>query len=335
MIEEINDREHFEYLKKTNKVEEMNYDIIIIGGGPAGLTSGIYASRGRLKTLLIEKQLTGGLPATTDLIENYPGFPDGINGMGLMNDMKKQAQRFGTEIHEFEEVKNIIQAEKGIKIKTNKQEYMAFSVIIATGSVPKTLNVTGENEFRGKGVSYCATCDGPLFRDKEVAVVGCGNSGIQEGEALLKFVRRLTFIEFLPYMTAEKILQDRIRTNENVSFFLNHAVTSIKGNNMVDSIIIMDRDTEKDKELQVSGVFIYAGFLPNSGFLKGVLKLDEEGYIITNEKMETSVTGIFATGDIRADQIRQVSTACGNAVTAVINAEKYIKGLKNKFGSLD
>ena len=308
----------------------MIYDLIIIGAGPAGLTSGIYSSRNKLKTLLIEKGKVGGLIATTDLLENYPGFPEGINGMELANRMKKQAEKFGIEIHEFEEVKEINQKGKKIKVKTNKKEYETFSVIISAGNIPKMLNVPGEKEFVGKGVSYCATCDGPLFKDEEVAIIGCGNSGLQEGEFLLKFVNKITFIEFLPEITAEKILLERVKKNKKTNFLLNHEVVSINGDKGVNSITVKDRKTNEEKEIKVSGVFVYVGFSPGSDFIKDTVKLDKLGYIITNEKMETSVPGIFSAGDIRSNQVRQIATACGNAVTAVINAENYIKELENK-----
>jgi thioredoxin reductase (NADPH) len=281
----------------------MKYDIIILGGGPAGLTAGIYASRGGLKALLIEKKMTGGLAASTDLLENYPGFPDGINGMELTGKMKAQAERFGVEIHEFEEVESVIPGSDSLQVATNKGKYESRTVIVGTGSVPKMLNVPGETQFTGRGVSYCATCDGPLFRDKEVVVVGCGNSGLQEGEFLLRFVKRVKFVEFLPHMTAEKILQDRLVNDERTDFLLNHQLVSINGDAMVNSVTVKDRNTGKEKQLETSGVFVYAGFLPNSGFLKGVVELDKAGYIISNKRMETSVSGLFAVGDIRADQV--------------------------------
>jgi len=304
----------------------MGYDIIIIGGGPAGLTAGIYASRARLKTLLLEKNITGGLAATTDKLENYPGFPDGISGMDLLERMRKQAERFGTEIKEFEEVRDVKPLNKRIEITTVQGKYSALSVIIASGSEPKKLNVPGEEKFRGRGVSYCATCDGPLFGEKDVAVVGCGNSGLQEGEFLLKFVKSVTFVEFLPYITAEKILQERFKNRKNTRFLLNHRLIRINGGETVSSIVVRDREKGKEEELPVSGVFVYVGFKPNSGFLKDVVKLDTSGFVVTNEKTETSIPGIFAVGDIRSKDVRQVSTAVGEGTLAAIYAERYIEG---------
>jgi thioredoxin reductase (NADPH) len=308
-------------------MNEITYDVIIIGGGPAGLTAGIYTSRGRFNTLLLEKGVCGGSPATTDLIENYPGFPEGVKGADLVNKFKEQAEKFGVKINEVEEVKKIEPQGKGIKVQTDEKEYSAHALIVASGSIPKKLNIPGEEKYIGKGVSYCATCDGPLYKDNDVAIVGCGNSGLQEGEFLLKYVKSVSFVEFLPYMTAEKILQERLQKNKNVNVLLNHALTSINGDTRVNSIRVKDRRTGKEKEVKVSGVFIYIGFLPNSEFLKGVVKLDKAGHIITNEKMETSRGGIYAAGDIRSKIVRQIDTACGDATIAAISAMDYIKEL--------
>ncbi len=302
-------------------------DVIIIGGGPAGLTAGIYTARERLNTLLLEKGLCGGLPASTDLIENYPGFPEGIKGMDLINKFKEQAEKFGTNIVEFKEVKRIEPAGKGIKVQTDEEEYNAHTVIVASGSIPKKLGIHGEDEFYGKGVSYCATCDGPLYKDKDVAVIGCGNSGMQEGESLLKHVKSLTFIEFLPYMTSEKILQERLQKSEKTRFLLNHMLTSINGDDRVNSITVKNRQTGEEKQVRVSGVFIYAGFLPNSKFLEDVVELDSSGYLITNKNMETSVPGIYAVGDVRSKKVRQIDAACGEGTIAAISARDYIKEL--------
>ncbi len=307
----------------------MGYDIIIIGGGPAGLTAGIYASRARLKTLLLEKNIIGGLAATTDRIENYPGFPDDVSGMDLLERMRKQAERFGTEIKEFEEVRDVKPLNKRIEITTVQGKYSALSVVIASGSEPKKLNVPGEEKFRGRGVSYCATCDGPLFGEKDVAVVGCGNSGLQEGEYLLKFVKSITFVEFLPRMTAEKILQERFQNRKNTRFLLNHKLISIDGDETVSSIVVRDREKGKEEELPVSGVFVYVGLKPNSDFLKDVVELDTSGFVVTNEKTETSIPGIFAAGDIRSKDVRQISTAVGEGTLAAIAAEKYIEAVSN------
>ena len=309
------------------------YDVIIIGGGAGGLTAGIYSSREMLSTLLIEKNLVGGLAAETELIENYPGFPEGINGMDLMDKMKDQAQNFGVEIAEFEEVESIKPVnESEIIVKTVKDEYRAHSVIVASGTVPKFLNIPGEKEFLGKGISYCATCDGPLYKDKQVAVIGCGNSGLQEGESLLKHAREVTFIEFLPNMTASKILQQRLKKNKKATFFLNHALVRIDGDKFVESITVKNRDNGKKKKLEVSGVFMYTGFLPVTDFIeKTEVKLDKKGYIKTNDKMETSVPGIYAIGDIVHKVLRQVVTASADGAIAAFSAEKWIEENKENF----
>lgn len=313
-----------------------SYDVIIIGGGAGGLTAGIYTSREMLSTLLIEKKMTGGLAAETELIENYPGFPEGTRGMDLMDKMRNQAQKFGVNIAEFEEVISVKPgAENEIIVRTVKEEkhsveYRAYSVIVASGTVPKPLNIPGEKEFRGRGISYCATCDGPLYKDKQVAVIGCGSSGLQEGESLLKHAKKVTFVAFSPYMVGSKILQERIKKNKKARFFLNHRLISINGDEFVNSITVKDRNNSQEKKLEVSGVFIYKGFLPVTSFLKDAkIELDKGGYIKTNDKMETSIPGIYAVGDIRSKMVRQIDVACGEATTAAVAASHRIQTVKS------
>jgi thioredoxin reductase (NADPH) len=305
------------------------YDVIVIGGGPAGLTAGIYTGREMLNTLLLEKTTCGGLPASTDFIENYPGFPEGIKGMELMERFKRQAERFSVKFNEFQEVRKVKPQGKIIKVQTDKQEYNTYAVIVASGSEPKKLSVPGEDKFRGRGVSYCAICDGPLYKGKDIAVIGCGNSGLQEGGYLLEYVRNITFIEFLPYMTAERILQERLQRTNKTKFLLNHELLSINGENSVESVTVRDCKTNEEKKIPVSGVFIYVGFLPNSSFLERVVKLDESKYIITDENMQTSISGIYAVGDIRSKKIRQIDSACAEGTTAAISARDYIREIKS------
>ncbi len=305
-------------------MDKNNYDLLIIGAGPAGLTAAIYSARAGLKTLVLEKGLPGGLAATTDYIENYPGFPEGIKGIELTEKMKNQAKRFGVEIIGVE-VKSISKTGKNIIVQTDNKKYEVPAVIITTGTTPKRLNIPGEDTLRGRGISYCATCDGPLFKGRDIAVIGCGNSGLQEGKFLLNFVKSITFIEFLPYMTADIILQERLRDEKAVNFLLNHMAVSINGKERVESITVKNRENDEEKTVAVSGIFIYAGLNPNSGFLKNFIELDNYGFVITNKKLETSVPGIFAAGDIRAETIRQVVTACGDGAVAAINVYHYIK----------
>ena len=304
-----------------------NYDLVIIGAGPAGLTAGIYGARAGLKTVMLERALPGGLAATTDYIENYPGFPDGIKGMELTENMKKQAQHFGTEIIGTE-VTSLAKKEKITIVKTSTRSFETSTVIIATGTIPKKLNIPGEDKLRGRGISYCATCDGPLFKSRRIAIIGCGNSGLQEGKFLLNFVEHISFIEFLPQMTADQILQDRFNQATRTDFFLNHVLLSIDGSERVEAITIEDRATREKKTIEVEGVFIYAGLVPKSDFIKGIIKVDNKGFIITNDKLETSLPGIFAAGDICAQAVRQVVTACAQGAAAAINAYHYVESLK-------
>ncbi len=308
-------------------MNDVTNDVIVVGGGPAGLTAAIYASREGLDTLLFEQALVGGLAATTDLIENYPGFPDGINGMELIAGFKKQALSFGTNIVEFKEVKGIERAGNRITVQTAEEQYSAYAAIIASGSIPTKLNIPGEEDYTGRGVSYCATCDGPLFRDKDIAVIGTGNSGLQEGEFLLKHVKSITFVECLPHMTGAQILQDRLRRSEKTEFLLDHMLTSVNGETQVNSVMVKDLKTDEEKEIEVSGVFIYAGWLPNSKFLEGLVELDALGYIVTNDEMQTSVPGIYAVGDVRSKKVRQITVASGEATIAAISATDYIAHL--------
>lgn len=306
--------------------EDKIYDLIIIGGGPAGLTAGIYATRGKLDTILLEKLTPGGTAATTDWVENYPGFPEGIVGAELMKKMEEQAKKFGLEIYPTKEVLSVDFKNKIKTIRVEEVEYKTKAVIIATGTEPKKLNIPGEDKFRGRGVSYCATCDGPFFKDKDIVVIGAGSSGIQEGLYLLRFVKSATVVEFLPHMTAEKILQERALKEPKMKFYLNHMVTSINGENKVESITIKNRQNGEEKTIPVQGVFVYVGLDPMTGFLKGQIELDERGYILAGEDTKTSVPGVFAAGDVRQKILQQITTASGDGAIAAFMAERYVEG---------
>jgi len=305
--------------------EQKIYDLIIIGGGPAGLTAGIYATRGRLSTLLLDKLAPGGLVATTEWVENYPGFPEGITGASLMKKMEEQAQKFGLEIISIKEVLSVDLKNKIKTIKVEEGEYKAKAVIVATGTQPKKLNIPGEDKFRGRGVAYCATCDGPLFKDKDIVVIGAGSSGVQEGLYLLRFVKSVTVVEFLPNMTAEKILQERAIKEKRMKFYLNHMVTSINGENKVESATMKSRETGGEKKIEAQGVFVYVGLNPMTEFLKGQIELDKWGYVLAGEDTKTSVPGVYAAGDVRQKILRQITTAIGDGATAAFMAERYVE----------
>ena len=307
----------------TSKV----YDLLVVGAGAAGLTAAIYASRDGWKTLVLEKETTGGLAATTHLIENYPGFPEGIDGSELMEKFVAQAKRFGAEVVEFEEVTSLRKRDDGIfELTTSGGEvYKGRTVLLATGSRPKKLGIPGEEEFANKGVSYCATCDGPLYKDQDVVVIGCGNSGLQEAQILLEYAKSVTFVEFLDYSIAEKVLQDRVMNHPKVRCYFSHMAVEIKGSDFVESIVIKDRNTGELKEIPTKAVFVYVGYQPYTDFVKGVVDLDDRGYIVTDNHMRTSLEGVFAAGDVRSGNLAQVAVAVGDGAKAAIAVREYLQ----------
>ncbi len=294
------------------------YDVIIVGGGPAGLTASIYTARAKLKTLVIEKQSLGGQIVLSDIIENYPGFPEPINPTQLIEKMQKQAENFGVQF-EFDEITSIEKKDDGFVLKSDWDEFFARGIIISVGSVAKKTGVSGEEKFIGKGISFCATCDGPFFKGKDIVVIGAGNSGIQEGLFLLNYVKSIKFIEFLPKINAEKILQERIMKKDNVEFYLNTQLLEIIGDEKIEGVKVKNRETGEEKIIPTEGVFIYIGYKPNTEFLKGFIDLDERGYILTNDKYETSVKRVFAAGDVVKGVTSQVVIVAGTGATAAMN----------------
>lgn len=300
------------------------YDVIIIGGGPAGMTAGLYASRARLKTLLIENGLFGGWMTTTELIENYPGFPQGISGEELSRLMEEQAKRFGMETISDEVVE--VSLEKNLKkVKTYEGEFFCRALIICTGTEYRKLGVPGEEKFKGRGISYCATCDGAFFKDSRIIVVGGGDSALTEALFLTKFVSELTIIHRRDALRATKIYQERTLNHPKIKFLWNSVVQEIKGDSVVRSVVVKNVKSGEVKEVETEGAFLFIGLTPRTHFLKGLVQMDESGYIVTNENCETSIKGIFAAGDCRKKLLRQISTSVGDGATAAFTAEKYLE----------
>lgn len=305
----------------------MRYDLIIVGAGPAGLTAGLYGARGGLKTLLLERSMPGGQAAMTELIENYPGYPQGIGGPELMMSFMEQAMRFGVEF-KTEEVKRVDFSQKGKLIETENGNYTAPAVIIATGSRPRFLEVPGEKEFTGRGVSYCATCDGAFFREKKVLVAGGGDAALEEAMFLTKYAREVVLVHRRDRLRAAKILQDRAEKNTKLRFLLDMVIENINGGMRgVEQVMLKNVKTGETKAESADGVFVFIGNIPNTAFLEGVLDLTEEGYIKTRDLLMTSIPGVFAVGDVRVKFLRQVSTAVGDGAEAAMAAERYISEL--------
>ena len=304
--------------------ERKIYQVIIIGGGPAGLTAGLYTSRSRLQTLLIEIGLLGGQMTTTEIIENYPGFPQGITGDELSRQMEEQAKRFGLEVISEEAVEVSLEGELKV-IQANGTTYRCKTLIICTGNEWRKLGIPGEKEFAGRGVSYCATCDGAFFRDSQIIVVGGGDSALTEALYLTKFVKELTLIHRRDALRGTKIYQERVFANPQIKLLWNSVVQEIKGDSVVQSVLVKNVKTGEVTELNTEGVFLFVGLSPRTQFLKGLVNLDTAGYIVTDENCETSVKGIFAAGDCRKKLLRQVATAVGDGATAAFAAEKYLE----------
>lgn len=308
------------------------YDTIIIGSGPAGLTAGIYTSRSKLKTLMLTSQAHPSLITTTDMVENYPGFPGGINGYDLIERFKEQAVSFGLEVVEDDvlSIERITTDGKDAwRATTQDSAYEALAVILATGTEYARLNVPGEQVYTGKGVSYCATCDAPFYRDAHVAVVGGGNAAIQEALFLTRFAKRVTVVHRRDCLRATKVLQDQAFANDKIDFEWNSLVDEIIGNTVVKGIRLSDSaDPSKKKTIDVDGVFVFTGKVPNTGLVRGLVSCDEDGFIKVDSMMRTSAKGMFACGDCTEKLLRQVVTACGDGATAAFASEQYIQDLK-------
>ncbi len=300
------------------------YEILIIGGGPAGLTAGIYGARSKRDTLIIEKLLPGGQAGFTDLVENYPGFPEGIEGPDLVKRMEEQAKKFGADILIDEIVDLKLDGEEK-EVVGRSGIYRAKTVIISGGAEPRKLGVPGEKEFTGKGVSYCATCDGAFFENQDIAVVGGGDTAVQEAIYLTQFARKVTIIHRRDKLRATKILQERAFKNEKIDFLWNSVVTEILGNKRVEKIKVKNVKTGEEKIIEKDGIFIYIGLIPNTEYLKGKIDLSPDGYIITDEEMKTNLPGVYAAGDIRKKSLRQIVTAVADGAQAAMSAVKYIE----------
>ncbi|SDH62912.1 thioredoxin reductase (NADPH) [Planococcus glaciei] len=307
------------------------YDVIIIGAGPAGMTAAVYTSRANLKTLMLERGIPGGQMANTEEIENYPGF-DHILGPDLSNKMFEHAKKFGAE-YAYGDVKEIIDGEEYKTIIVGSKEYKARAVIITTGAEYKKMGVPGETELGGRGVSYCAVCDGAFFKQKNLVVVGGGDSAVEEGVYLTRFADKVTIVHRRDELRAQKILQDRAFANDKIDFIWSHTVKEINDENgKVGSVTLVSTKDGAEQEFDADGVFIYIGLLPLTKPFANLGILNDEGYIVTNEKMETSVPGIYAAGDVREKMLRQVVTATGDGSIAAQAIQHYIEELVERIG---
>lgn len=305
---------------------ETIYDVIVIGAGPGGMTAALYASRANLSTLMIERGAPGGQMINTAEIENYSGF-DSILGPDLSAKMFEGSQQFGAE-YTYGNIEEVIDGREYKTVKTHDKYYYARSIIIATGAEHKKLNIPGEAEYNGRGVSYCAVCDGAFFKNKEIVVIGGGDSAVEEGTYLTQFADKVTIIHRRDQLRAQKILQDRAFKNEKVTFIWDTVVEEIKGEDNVTAVTLKNVHTNEIKDMSVDGVFIYIGLIPNSSEFSNLSITNDEGWIITDEKMETSVPGIFAVGDVRDTVLRQVATAVGDGAIAGNAVFHYVEELK-------
>lgn len=306
--------------------EEIRH-VVIIGGGPAGLTAGLYLCRGKIDAILLEQQLTGGQAVNSPLIENYPGFPEGISGGDLVDRMKQQVDRFGLETRTFTKAMKLsfdgnvktITLEDG-EIKTN-------AVIVASGRSPRKMGIPGEEEFTGRGISYCATCDGPLFKDRVVMVIGGGDAAVEEALHLVRFASKVILVHRRDSLRASSYLQERALSEPKLEFMWNSEVTEIKGEAVVNTAHVLNNVTGERTEVPVSGIFFYVGNVPNTSFLVDVVELDKTGYVITDQELEASVPGIFAAGDVRANRFKQVIVAAAEGALASSSAHRYLESV--------
>ena len=305
---------------------EADYDAIVLGAGAAGLAAGLYTTRAMMKTLVIEQLGPGGQLLITDEIDNYPGFPEGVKGQELAAMMEQQTTRFGAEI-EYAEVQGLEDLDKPLKtVHTDERDYTAKSLIIATGGSHNKLGVTGEDEFSGRGVSYCAVCDGNFFKGQDVVVIGGGDAAMDEGHYLTGIVNSVTYVHRRDELRATKVLQERAFTNEKVKFLWSHVVEEFTGNEALETARVKNLKTEETYDYPTAAAFIYVGFHPNTEYLKGLLEMDPLGHVFTDIHMRTGVPGVYACGDARADSTRQLGAAVGDGITAALAAYHDLQG---------
>lgn len=302
------------------------HDVIIIGGGPAGMTAAIYAARARMDTLLLEKTFPGGLMMISDYIENFPGFPNGLGGPDLCMAMQEQAEKFGARIT-MTDVTTVDFTGPVKTVHTTEGEMTAKAVIVATGAKPRRLGVPGENEFQGRGVSYCATCDGPFFKGKRIAVIGGGDTAVEDSVYLTRFAEDVTIIHRRDKFRAAKIIQERALTNPRIRVLWDSVVSGIEGSPGVQKLHVTNVKNSAVSSLPIDGVFVLIGQEPDTAFLKGQVDLDEFGNIPTDHDMNTNLAGVFAAGDVRVKSFRQIVTACADGAIAANSAEKYLENL--------
>ncbi len=302
------------------------YDLIIIGGGPAGLSAGMYAGRASLKTLVIDKGLMGGQMQNTLEVENYPGIPQ-ITGPELSEQMYQHMLAFGAEFKQAEIASVALTSDIKVVHLANKETLQSKAIIIASGAQPRYLGVPGEKEFAGRGVSYCATCDGAFFRGKNVVVVGGGDSAVEEGLFLTRYAESVTIIHRRESLRAQPILQERAFAHEKITFIWNTTVTEILGEQKVTAVSLQDVTSNTSKQLRADGIFIYVGFTPNTSYLKDSGLLDKGGYVVTNQNMQTEQRGVFAAGDVRATNLRQIVTAASDGAVAAMASYHYLDSL--------
>ncbi len=298
-------------------------NVIIIGSGPAGLTAAIYAARSNLAPLVITGNELGGQIATTTDVENFPGFPEGVTGPQLYELMQQQAERFGARF-EIDEVTGVQLQKRPFKVKTHGGEFEARALILATGASPRKLGVPGEKEFIGRGVSYCATCDGFFFRGKKVIVVGGGDSALQEGMFLTKFAAQVQIVHRRDQLRAQPIIQERARANEKIRFIWDTVVTKIQGDGAVQAVQLRHLRTGEERTQPVDGVFVYIGHIPNTALFKGQLELDHEGYLVVNSRLHTNIPGVYAAGEVHDKVFRQAVVSAGYGCMAAMEAEKFL-----------
>lgn len=303
-------------------------DLVIVGAGPAGLTAGIYASRGRLNTVILERNMAGGQIALTELVENYPGFPEGISGFDLSEKMKSQAVQFGAELREIQTVTSLRREPDGCySVVTDQGALRAKSVILAPGVEARRSGIPGEAEFIGRGVSWCATCDGPLYRGRTVAVVGGGDSAVEEGMFLAKFADKVYLVHRRDELRAAPIAQERCFASPKFEFVWDCIPRRIDGSQGVEALEVENVKTKEVRRLPVDGVFMYIGQLPNTTWLKDIVDLDDQGYIVTDDHLRTRLPGVFACGDAHVTPIKQIAMAVGEGALAAMQAQRYLDAL--------